>query len=51
MYRPLTKANGHDDSSSIDVESYQKLKEWYLMLPCLTPSILRYGSRIRGANQ
>ena len=27
------------------VESYQRLKKWYLMPPCLTLSIIRYGSR------
>ena len=25
------------------VESYQRPKKWYLMLPCLTLSIIRYG--------
>ena len=29
------------------VESYQRLKKWYLMPPCLTLSIIRYGSRVR----
>ena len=33
------------------VESYQRLKKWYLMPPCLTLSIIRYGSRVRGAIQ
>ena len=28
------------------VESYQKLKKWYLMLPCLTLSIIKV--RIKG---
>ena len=32
------------------VESYQRLKKWYLMLPCLTLSIIRYGSRIKWNN-
>ena len=32
------------------VESYQKLKKWYLMLPCLTLSIIRYGSRVKWSN-
>ena len=27
------------------VESYQRLKKWYLMPPCLTLSIIRYKSR------
>ena len=29
------------------VESYGRLKKWYLMPPCLTLSIIRYGSRIK----
>ena len=29
------------------VELYQRLKKWYLMLPCLTLSIIRYGSRVK----
>ena len=33
------------------VESYQRLKKWYLMSPCLTLSILRYRSRKSGAIQ
>ena len=32
------------------VESYQKLKKWYLMPPCLTLSIIRYGSRVKWSN-
>ena len=31
-------------------ESYQRLKKWYLMPPCLTLSIIRYGSRIKWSN-
>ena len=33
------------------VESYQRLKKWYLMSPCLTLSIIRYGSRVKWNNQ
>ena len=29
------------------VESYQRLKKWYLIPPCLTLSIIRYRSRIK----
>ena len=29
------------------VESYQRLKKWYLMPPCLTLSIIRYGARVK----
>ena len=32
------------------VESYQRLKIWYLMPPCLTLSIIIYGSRVSGAS-
>ena len=32
------------------VESYQKLKKWDLMPPCLTLSIIRYGSRVKWCN-
>ena len=31
-------------------ESYQRLKKWYLMPPCLTLSIMRYGSRVKWSN-
>ena len=32
------------------VESYQRLKKWYLMQPCLTLSIIRYGSKVKWSN-
>ena len=32
------------------VESYQRLKKWYLMPPCLTLSIIRYRSRVKWSN-
>ena len=32
------------------VESYQKLKKWYLIPLCLTLSIIRYISRIKWSN-
>ena len=32
------------------VESYQRLKKWYLMPHCLTLSIIRYGSRVKWSN-
>ena len=32
------------------VESYQRLKKWYLIPPCLTHSIIRYGSRVKWSN-
>ena len=31
-------------------ESYQRLKKWYLMLSCLTLSIIRYVSRVKESN-
>ena len=39
-------ANGLGDL----VQSYQRLKKWYLMPPCLTLSIIRYGSRVKWSN-
>ena len=32
------------------VESYQRLKKWYLIPPCLTLSIIRYISRVKCSN-
>ena len=32
------------------IESYQRLKKWYLMPPCLTLSIIRYISRVKWVN-
>ena len=32
------------------VESYKKLKKWYLMLPCLALGVIRYGSRVKWNN-
>ena len=32
------------------VESYQRLKKWYLMPPCLTLSFIRYVSRVKWNN-
>ena len=32
------------------VETYQRLKKWYLMPPCITLSIIRYGSRVKWSN-
>ena len=29
---------------------YQRLKKWHLMSPCLTLSIIRYGSRVKWSN-
>ena len=38
-------ANGPGDLGLI-----QRLKKWYLMPPCLTLSIIRYGSRVKWVN-
>ena len=43
-------ANGAGDLVQSQLESYQRLKKWYLMLPCLTLSIIRYRSRIKWSN-
>ena len=32
------------------VESYQRLKKWLLMPPCLTLNFIRYGSRVNWSN-
>ena len=32
------------------VESYHRLKKWYLITPCLTLSIIRYRSRVKWSN-
>ena len=32
------------------VESYQRLKKWYLIPPCLTLSIIRYVLRVKWSN-
>ena len=33
------------------VESYQRLKKWYLIPPCLTLSVIRYVSMVKWNNQ
>ena len=33
------------------VESYQRLKKWYLVPPCLTLSVIRYRSRVKQSNK
>ena len=43
-------ANGPGDRFQSQVESYQRLKKWYLMPPCLTLNIIRYGSRVKCSN-
>ena len=43
---PMTQETGVQSQ----VQSYQRLKKWYLMSPCLTLSIIRYGSRVKWSN-
>ena len=46
----LVAVNGSDKIFQSQVESYQRLKKWYLMIPCLALSIIRYGSRVKWSN-
>ena len=39
-----------ETSVQSQVESYQRLKKWYLMPPCLKLSIIRWGSRVKWSN-
>ena len=48
MLRVFT--NGPGDGVQSQVESYQRLKKWYLMPPCLTLSITKDESRVRWSN-
>ena len=48
MVRVLT--NGLGDLGSISVWVIPKTQKWYLMPPCLTLSIIRYGSRLKLVN-
>ena len=44
-------ANGPGDRGvQSQVESYQRLKKWYLMPPCLTLSIIRWATRVKWSN-
>ena len=44
-------ANGPGDLGSIPGRvSYQRLLKWNLIPPCLTLSIIRYGSRVKWSN-
>ena len=43
-------ANCVGDQVQSQVDSYQRLKKWYLMAPYLTFSIIRYGSRVKWSN-
>ena len=45
-YSPMARETGVQSP----VESYQKLKKWYLIPPCLTLSIIRYVLRVKWSN-
>ena len=40
-------ANGPGDLGSIPSRVILKTQKWYLILPCLILSIIRYGSRVK----
>ena len=42
--------NGPGDWVSILGRVILKIQKWYLMSPCLTLSIIRYGSRVKWSN-
>ena len=50
MYLPKCSPMARETRVQSQIESYQRLKNWYLMPPCLTLSIIRYGSRIKWNN-
>ena len=43
-------ANGPGDLGSIPGPVIPKTPKWYLMPPCLTLSIIRFGSRVKCSN-
>ena len=43
-------ANGLGDQGSISGRGIRMTQKWYLMPPCLTLSIIRYGSRVKWSN-
>ena len=43
-------ASGPGDGVQSQDESYQRLKKWYLIPPCLTHSIIKYVSRVKWSN-
>ena len=42
--------NGSGDRVSIPIWVIPKIQKWYLMPPCLTLIIIRYGSRVKWSN-
>ena len=45
-YSPMARETGIQSQ----VESYQRLKKWYFIPPCLTLSNIRYISRVKWSN-
>ena len=43
-------ASGLGDLGSIPGQVIPKTQKWYLMLPCSTLSIIRYGSNVKWSN-
>ena len=48
--RVQDKGSSISSTVQFQIESYQKLKKWYLIPPCLTLSIIRYVSRVKWSN-
>ena len=46
----LLSAMARETLVQSQIASYQILKKWYLMPPCLTLSIIRYRSRVKRSN-
>ena len=47
MVRMFPRGSG--EQGSIPNQVISKTQKWYLIPPCLTRSIIRYGSRVSGA--
>ena len=43
-------ANGLGNQCSIPGQVIPKIQKWYFVRPCLTLSIIRYGSRVKWSN-
>ena len=43
-------ANGRETWVQSQVKSYQRLKKWYLIPPCLAIRIIMYVSRVKWSN-
>ena len=49
-YMSRVFGNGPGDQGSISGRVIPKTQKWYLMQPCITLSIIRYGSRVKWSN-